>query len=109
MLYFFGCFVAAVIVTWLAVKAAKPVNRWFDRREEAKIVVGADYSASHTSKAANPWESAEIKTWKVKVLDVKEGLVKYHHYRDDGTLVEYPFGVQPVYRFLMLYKQEPAE
>ena len=108
-MYYFGCLVAAVIVTWLAVKAAKPVNRWFDRREEAKIVVGADYRASYTVKAANPWEPAEVKTWKVKVVDVAAGHVKYHHYRDDGVLVTHLFEVAPIYKFRMLYTLETGK
>lgn len=109
LLYILGCFVAAVIVTWLAVKAARPVNDWFDRREAATIVVGADYRATYTVKAANPWQPAEIKSWKVKVADVACGYVKYFHYRGDGTLVEYPFEVAPIYKFKMLFDLEEAQ
>ena len=107
--YFFICLAIAIVAGWLALKAAGPVNRWFDQREEAKIVVGANYRATYTVKRANPWEPAEVKTWKVKVADVAAGYVKYFHYRDDGTVVEYPFEVQPIYRFRMLYQLEAAE
>lgn len=77
-----------------------------DRKQERSIVVGADYRASYTASPANPWQPAEVKTWKVKVDDVKEGYVKYFHYRDDGSLVTHLFEVAPVHRFLMLYKLE---